>query len=123
MVQLLAGDTRGNFPKTCNHHHYSGKKNIYIYIDAFTFGAVSLIIIKPRYVLLLTAGSSYQELLTPLGCCLHCTGFTISDSTIKQKLISRHFFSLQEASHVNSYFLASIHHFYMKERIGVGSLI
>ena len=74
---------------------------------------------QPKYVLLLTAGRSYQKLLTPLLAA--CTEFTISDSAIKQKLISERLFSLQEASHVNSYFLASIHHFYMKERIGRGS--
>ena len=32
---ILAGDTRGNFPKTCNHHHYSENKNIYILMHLF----------------------------------------------------------------------------------------
>ena len=61
-------------------------------------------LISPKYVLLLTAGCSYQWLLTPLLAA--CTEFTISDSAIKQKLITERFFFLQEASHVNSYFLA-----------------
>ena len=66
------------------------KTKIFIFIDAFISGGVSLIIIKPKYVLLLTAGRSYQKLLTPLLAA--CTEFTISDSAIKQKLISERFF-------------------------------
>ena len=51
-------------------------------------GVVSLI--SPKYVLLLTAGCSYQQLLTPLLAA--CTEFTISDSAMKQELISKRFF-------------------------------
>ena len=55
------------------------KTKIFIFIDAVIAGGGGVVsLISPKYVLLLTAGCSYQPLLTPLLAA--CTEFTISDS-------------------------------------------